>query len=252
MPIHRIYLAAAALASLAGSVGLTAESSGVTEYQATYEVQYKGRRVAAAEFSVAANAASEFTFYSSTRARGLLRLAAPNPATEQSRFMIENGRLKPVDFNYADGSRKGEDNYAVEFDQAAREIRVTSESGPQILPLEHDLLDRGTLQVALMRDLTACKPPDAYRYVDDDGINLSRYERLDDQPAETGIGTLPTQRYSQQREGSSRKTVLWMAPELAYLPVRIEQFRNGELETVFSLDSVAGIERQASTCSGLR
>ena len=229
-----------------------AEPAGIAEYQAEYEVRYKGRRVADAVFSVTSNADSEFIFRSSTRARGLLRLASPNPATDESRFRLENERLQPVGFHFVDGSRKGEDNFAIAFDRAAGEIRVTRESGVQSLTLENDLLDRGTLQVAIMRDLAACKMPGPYRYVDDDGIAMSQYNRLDDLTAETGIGMLATVRFSQQREGSSRNTVLWLAPDFAFLPVRIEQFRNGELQTAFMLESLAGIERKASTCSGFR
>ena len=33
-----------------------------------------------------------------------------------------------------------------------------------------------------------------------------------------------------QKEGSSRRTLLWLAPELDYLPVLIEQYRRDELK----------------------
>jgi hypothetical protein len=61
-----------------------------------------------------------------------------------------------------------------------------------------------------------------------------------------------TVRFEQTREGSSRRTVLWLAPEYAYLPVRIEQFRNGEIETVFALEHLSGVTRTESSCSGFR
>jgi len=245
-----------ALAACAGAAallpGLAAAQDRITEYTAEYEVHYKGRRVARAEFGVTADAGGHYTFSASTRARGLLRLASPNPAVERSRFRVEDGSIRPSRFEFEDGSRRGEDNFAVEFDAAANEVRLTTSAGTTTLPGDAGLLDRGSLQVALMRELGACELPGPYRYVDDDGVRTYRYERIEDLPAETGIGALATVRFSQEREGSSRRTILWLAPDLAYLPVRIEQIRDGEIETVFSLESVAGIEREASGCSGFR
>jgi hypothetical protein len=250
-------LAPVLLAALTGVVACppaSPASEAIAEYTAEYEVRYKGRRVARSEFSVAAAGADEYLFTSSTRARGLLRLAAPNAAIERSRFVVADGSVRPLEFNYEDGSRKGEDNYAVDFDADAGrgEVRLTGPAGDSTFPYAHGLLDRGSLQVALMRDLAACRLPGPYAYVDDGGIRTYEYARLDDQATETGIGTLATVRFEQQRAGSSRRTILWLAPALAFLPVRIEQVRDGETEAVFTLEEVSGLASSASACSGFR
>jgi hypothetical protein len=214
-----------------------AQTSGIVEYTAEYEVRYNGRRVARAEFSVQSDTNESFIFNSTTRARGVWRLASPKPAIERSRFRINGTNIMPIEFQYEDGSRKGEDNYALAFDPAAAIVVLTSAAGKRTVAMEEGLLDRGSLQVALMRDLGRCAEPGPYRYIDDDGtIKTYRYERLDDLIAETGAGAVNTMRLSQHREGSSRTTILWLAPDLGYLPVRIEQVRDGEIETVFSLE----------------
>jgi Protein of unknown function (DUF3108) len=246
---HSIALALL-LAGFATGAALAAEP-GIARYTAEYEVETDGHRVANAEFRVAENA-DGYVFSSSARARGVLRLVRPDPAVDRSEFSLVDDRIVPSMFRYEDGSRKGEDNFSVVFDSAASEVRVNSAAGTQTLPLEAGLLDRGAVQVALMRDLSACRLPGPYRYVDDDGIGEYRFERVDDLAAETGIGTLDTIRFSQQREGSSRKTIFWLAPELAFLPVRIDQFRNGELRTSFTLDEVEGLERKPAACSSFR
>ena len=185
-----------------------AQSQAVTEYQAGYEVRYNGRRVAAAEFSVARVAGAEYEFRSSTRARGLLRLASPNPAIELSRFSVDAGRLAPSSYRYEDGSRKGEDNFAIAFEPSTQEILITGTEVDMTLPYEPDLLDRGLLQVALVHDLNQCRAPGPYRYVDDDGVRTYRYSQLEDLTIETDIGAIETVRFLQEREGSSRRTLL--------------------------------------------
>jgi hypothetical protein len=249
MRIIRIVLNLPLLAASAVLASPAAGQAAVSEYTANYAVEYKGRHVARAEFSVSADGGGQYLFRSSTEARGLYRLASPKPAVESSRFSLADGEVRPLHFEFEDGSRKGEDNYSIGFDRGQGRVRVTASGETLDLPLEADLLDRGSLQVALMRDLARCRQPGPYRFVDEDGIRSYHYEQLEDLTAETGAGPYAAVRFAQRREGSSRSTVLWFARDLDYLPVRIEQFRDGELETVFSLESVDGIDSRSSSCA---
>jgi len=241
---------AAALSTLLIHSLPAVEPAEVVEYTAEYEVRDGRRRVARAEFSVRQVADGRYVFNSSAQARGIYRLVLPDPAIERSEFVLNGDRIVPLSFRYEDGSRSGEDNYSVEFDAAAGEARVSGPAGAGTFPFDEGLLDRGSLQVALMSDLAACRSPGPYTYVDDDGIRTYHYEQLEDRPAETGIGTLETVRFSQQRQGSSRLTHIWLAPDLAFLPVRIEQVRDGEIDTAFTLEDVEGLEPRS--CSGFR
>ncbi|HSG66146.1 MAG TPA: hypothetical protein VLD39_14140, partial [Gammaproteobacteria bacterium] len=71
----------------------------------------------------------------------------------------------------------------------------------------------------------------------------SAYEYIDNGTATmvTDAGSFAPRVLSQQREGSSRANWLWVAPELHFLPVRIEQRRNGEVQTAFILTRVTGL-----------
>lgn len=248
---------ALAAAGLLAAVGASAQTTrtpyGPVPYDANYEVRYKGKRVARAEFSIVAEADGRFAFVSSTEARGLLKLVTPGPTVDRSEFRLDAaGRIEPIRFEYDDGSRKGDDSFVVDFDETAREVRISGAGDPKTLPFGDGLLDRGSLQVALMQSLSDCRLPRSMSYVDDDGISTYDYDRLDDETVDTGIGSFETVRLAQQAKGSSRRTVLSFASRLRYLLVRIEQFRNDELETVFSLDELEGIEPGPPACSGFR
>lgn len=216
-------------------------SADVTTYKATYDVTYKGHRAASSEFSVASRD-GRYEFVSSTQARGILRLARPKPAVDRSVFELVDGRVRPLEFWYEDGSRKGEDNVHIVFDWAAGEARTQSESGATTASLEPGTLDRGTMQVSIMLAMSKGEDVGPYSLIDEDGVLVYDYADEGTADAETGIGSIPTQLLRQQRDGSSRSTVLWLAPSLSYLPVRMEQWRNGAPETVFVLESVEGLE----------
>lgn len=232
-----------ATAAAGSAFGQAAPGSHVAEYTATYDVDYKSRNLGTAEFSVAAQGDGTFVFESRTEARGLLKLARPNPLLERSRFEIVDGAIRPLSFEYEDGSRKGEDDFRAEFDWASGVIVVEREPGRAEFELSEGVLDRGSMQVALMRDLARGEPVGPYLLADEDGIDEYSYERAEDERIETPAGTYEAQVYVQRRAASSRLTRLWVVPELRYLPVRIAQFRDGELRTDFRLEEVEGLSR---------
>jgi hypothetical protein len=219
-----------------------AEDPTVATYAATYRAVYKGKEAGTAEFGVRYLADRDlYEFSSRVLAKGLLKLARPNPAVERSHFRVSPDGIQPLEFWYEDGSRSGEDNFHLAFDWDRGIATVSNAGGRREMALQGRALDRGSLQVALMRDLAATGAPRTYRLADEDSV--ADYEYTDNGTAtmQTGSGPVATRIMTQQRAGSSRATWLWVAPELGFLPVRIEQRRDGEVQTAFELIAVDGL-----------
>jgi hypothetical protein len=214
----------------------------VATYTATYLVEYKGKEAGTAEFSVAYLADRDLYEYTSRiMAKGLLKLARPKPAIDRSEFRVDANGVRPLEFWFEDGSRSGEDNLHVTFDWDRRIATVSSAEARRELALPAGALDRGTVQVALMRDLAANGAPGKYVLVDEDSVADYEYTDGGMTTLATKAGSFATRIFTQQRAGSSRATWLWVAPELGFLPVRIEQRRDGEVQTAFELVSVSGL-----------
>jgi hypothetical protein len=231
-----------ALLALAAHAAHGAVDAGVATYTATYRVVYKGKEAGTAEFGVRHLADREvYEFSSRVMAKGMLKLVRPNPAVERSQFRVDENGIRPQQFWYEDGSRSGEDNFQIAFDWQRRVATVTGAETSRELALPDAALDRGSLQVALMHELAATGAIRTLRLADEDGI--VEYEYTDNGTAtmQTGLGPVATRVLTQQRAGSSRVTSLWVAPELRFLPVRIEQRRDGEVQTAFELVSVEGL-----------
>jgi hypothetical protein len=222
--------------------GSTAADAEVRTYVADYDVEYKGRDVGRSTLTVSYDPGADlYTFESHTEVKGLLRFVSPNPVIERSEFRIADGRIVPLRFRYEDGSRKGEDNIEAVFDWAAGTVSIESDAGRREIPLVAGALDRGSLQVAVMRDTRGGRLRDSYLLADDDSIERYDYENAGSGSATTPAGTFETVELVQTRTGSSRTTRLSLAPTLDYLPVTIEQHRNGEIQSAFRLRSVAGL-----------
>ena len=241
--------AAASLVAFAASGSAAAADASIPTYSAVYQVEYKGKDARHAPSSKS-RTTPRATPTSSPRApssKGSLKLASPNPVIERSHFRVVDGRIRPIEFWYEDGSRKGEDNLHVEFDWQRRVAIVSGEGARREVALDDRSLDRGSMQVALMRDMivvAAARATTASRARTTSKATCSPTTAKRQTP--TGIGTLTTRSFTQQREGSSRSTWLWFAPELSYLPVRIEQRRDGEVQTAFQLDVADGRSRRSS------
>ena len=220
-----------------------APDSAIHPYSAVYQIQYRGKNVGTMEFSVDYDAADDaYTFTSNSAVRGLLRLLSPRPVVERSEFTSNAGEITPLKFWYEDGSRQGKENFHVQFDWD-NELAVAETSAERHeFAVPHGTLDRGTMQVQLMLDVARTGSLGNYTLADNDGLRTYEYHRDGHEQLETSLGVLETQAFVQQRAGSSRQTLLWMASELHHLPVRIEQKRNGETRTVFLLQSVEWLD----------
>lgn len=214
----------------------------IATYTATYRVEYKGKDAGTAEFGVRYLADRDlYEFSSSVQAKGLLKLARPKPAVERSQFRADEAGIRPAEFWYEDGSRSGEDNLHIVFDWDRRIATASGADARREIALPPGALDRGSLQVALMRDLAATGSVRSYALADEDSVAEYVYADNGTATITTGAGAFEARVLTQQRAGSSRTTWLWVAPQLKFLPVRIEQRRDGEVQTAFALLSVEGL-----------
>lgn len=236
-------LTVALLVAAAAAPSAVRSETGIPTYTATYNVEYKGKDLGTSEYTVTYDAKRDtYEFMSSTRVKGLLRLVSPKPAIERSQFKLVNGKIVPLEYWHEDGSRKGEDNSHFTFDWQRHVAVVSDKNGRREVRIQDGTLDRGCIQVALMRDLILTgKLGGTYLMADDDSVEPYQYVDMGETVTATGLGQIPTRSFVQHRENSSRTTTLLMAPSLSYLPARIEQTKNGELQTAFTLESVEGL-----------
>jgi hypothetical protein len=231
----------AALAVAADEAGAAAADASVATYTATYRVEYKGKEAGFSDWSVRQLGDNRYEYQARITPKGMLKLIRPKPTIERSQFSLEGTALRPLEYWFEDGSRSGEDNWHLVFDWERHVAIVTTTEARREIAVPDIALDIGTLKAAVMRDLVAKGAPGPYEIADQDSVGT--YEYTDSGPATlaTGVGSLETQLFVQHRAGSSRSTWLWVAPKLGFLPVRIEQRRNDEVQTSFLLQSVDGL-----------
>jgi hypothetical protein len=233
-------LYAAACAALLGGLDAALADDAIPAYTARYGVAYKGRNVGESVQTLE-RADDGYRFRSVTEAQGIARLLRRQPIVEESLFELHDGMPRPLEFRLDDGTRRGEDDVTIDFDWADGAARVVTEDGSMELPLEPGVHDRATLQLALMMELAADTGLASHALIDDASVKTYSYEVAGQEMLDTPAGTYDTIKVVQRRDGSSRHTIIWLAPSLEHLPVKIEQRRDDEILTTLLLESVQGL-----------
>ncbi|MGE4658447.1 MAG: DUF3108 domain-containing protein [Gammaproteobacteria bacterium] len=237
-------LCAILCATLISSINVCVAEEAIKTYNAVYQVQFRGKIIGTSKLSVQPKLSQNtYRFSSSMTVKGILRLLKPKPIEEYTDFIYEQGRIRPIEFWSRDSNRGKKDDLRVEFNWEQGIATTTDEENVFVVELQADVLDRGSMQVAMMQDLAKGIEPGPYVLVDGDSLKTYRYTYKGETTHETPLGLIDTYEYIQQRDGSTRQTSIWVAPQLAYLPVRIEQKRNSETKTIFMLQGVEGLKK---------
>ena len=218
-----------------------AETHTVPTYRAVYDIRYKNRLVGESEITVIKNQTNgAYIFSSTSNTTGLLRLIAPKTLVETSEFLYNHNYIEPQRYTLEDSRRSGNDSYSVSFNWDKNIAITTVNNQVTQSTLVPGTLDRGSMQVAVMLEMLEMQQsePLSHTIRDDDGIRVYSYSLAGEEVIETLLGPITAKKLIQQRQGYSRQTLLWLAKDFKYLPVRIEQQKDNEPTGTLEIQSV--------------
>ena len=210
-------------------------------FQTNYSLHSKGARIAEMQRVMRSLGDGKFHYRSETRTTGLIALFRSDHIVEESTWMFSGESLRPLHYLYRHEGGKKDRNVAVDFDWENRRITNTINGDSWLMPAEPDVMDKLLYQFAIMFDLNAGRTPRQYTVADGGKIKLYEFEALGEETIDTPLGKLRTLKFSRYREGSERETTLWCAPELNFLPVKVENVEKDGFRTVALIDSVTGL-----------
>ncbi|MBI4695433.1 MAG: DUF3108 domain-containing protein [Gammaproteobacteria bacterium] len=220
-----------ALLLLAVLAPLAAHADALKPFTATYALAMGKMTVGTMTRKLALGTNHGYELSSTVEATGIAAMFQDGRIVETSRGTLLDGRPRPERYDYDPGGKKKKRALAVVFDWKAgtlttrykgRESQATSRAG---------LLDKLVYQLAVMGDL-ASGATLTYSVADGDGITDYVLARRGDEQVVTPAGTFDTTRIERVNGSSKRRTVLWCAPKLGFLPVKIEhREKDGKITT---------------------
>jgi hypothetical protein len=219
------------LALLLPMAGMAAQD--LQPFKATYAIRWNGMPAATGELELERLADGRWAYHSRVRARLLARAMIPANQVQRSEFRIVDHRVVPLSFtSSADPSQQ------IAFDWDAGRISGMLEGKPLDLPAQPGLLDPLSAQVALMQELLAGRVPARFVLVDEDRIKDYQYAVESSEEIDSIVGKHRTDIFSSRRPGSRKATYFWCAPDLGYLPLKVERRDGRNVQITMTLTSL--------------
>ena len=210
------------------ATAVTAQAPLLTPFEAKYKVRIKGL---SGKMSMALRTSDEgFVAASTIKPRGIASVFARGRLDETSHFRVNDERVVPLDYQMRDTIARNDKSATMQFDWEAGTAAGENEDGPFEHPIDMATYDRASIQYALMLDLLNGRSATHYTMLDGDRRKALNITHLGDSVVDTPHGKFTVRGVQHQTDGSSRKTILYCAPALGFLPVRIEQYKNDKLQ----------------------
>jgi hypothetical protein len=215
----------------------SAEPSRTLEpYKARYQVSYRGLSGGHIETTLARDGGGNRWRYETRAFPSLLGRVAVSPeARERSTMEITPAGVRPLSFEFDDGSSGTSKDVRHSFDWNAGRVQGEADG----VPFEHAVTagtqDTASVQAAMLAALLAGRATDGFPILTGAKLREYRYWPEGTATVDTPYGRFETVVWANQRAGSTRVTRVWHAPALGYLPVQAVQFRKGQAETQMML-----------------
>jgi hypothetical protein len=169
-----------------------------------------------------------YRYTSVAEATGFISLFVRDVLREESIFHFDGEGFWPISYAYRHEGSKKNRNEHVAYDWTSRTARLNYRGHTSEIALQPGAMDRFLLQVAIMHDVRDMALDKTYQVIDNGGIRRYRLSGDKSETIETPAGTFKTVRVERADGGNDKRLRFWLAPELNYLPVRIEQERLNE------------------------
>lgn len=140
-------------------------------------------------------------------------------------FNWEDNHVVPTRYRYKlSGMLIPKREKSLDFDWVNNKVSGSFRGKSVSLPLESGILDPLGFQIQMAQDIRAGKTDVTYKVANRKGYDTDRFAVIGEETIGTELGALSTVKVEKVRgEGKARETLMWFAPELNYLLVRLVQ-----------------------------
>lgn len=242
MLLFRRYLLFALLAATGWSA--SADAPPPPDFKVGYSLYMSGIKVAKVERRFSRSDDGAYRYRSEASVTGLIALFRDDRIVEESRGRINDGRIKPELYKYSrTGSKKAHD-VSVRFNWDKNQVTNLVNGDAWQMEVEPGILDKLLYQFIIMRDLKENKSPLTYTVADGGKVKTYHFESLGREVINTPLGEMETIKLGRYKTGSKRELIIWCAPELHYLPVKVRDMEedNNYVAVINSLDGFSSEE----------
>ena len=180
-----------------------------------------------------------YTYHAHTQPGLLAGWFSGGEAVEESHGEITAERVIPQAYSYRETDDE-EDNAEVRFDWQALKAYTSSGGVTWAQEIDDGIQDRLSQQLMVRLELSRGKREVSYRVADGGKLKSYLFRVVEEEMLDTPLGELHCLKVERSKESRKPDYTIWFAPQLDYLPVRIERRRKGKRYKM-ELESLEGI-----------
>jgi hypothetical protein len=164
----------------------------------------------------------EYSYLVHTRPGMLASLFSGDEIVEESRGMLADERIRPTSYRYNQADNR-EDNAEVRFEWPEMKAYTQSGGVTWAQEIEQGTQDRLSQQLMVRLQLAQGEKEVSYQVADGGKLKHYRFQVVGEEPIKTPYGELHCLKVRRSKGERPPDYTIWFAPELDYLPVRIER-----------------------------
>ncbi len=218
-----------ALCNLLTGIGYVQSDSPYSTFEVEYSVGNNYVTAGNANLSLKKEGAV-WIYRLTTLPTGIFKLAGKGKIEEISVLLMDDDNLKPQRYSYRQDAETSR-NVDAWFDWEEKQLKYTSRGTDGVEDLTSPILDRLSVTLAVREQLRLGFDQLAMAVFDTGRIKSMVFNNEGAETLSTKLGETETIRIKSLHEGGSKRraTTTWFAPDLDYIPVKIEQHKDGTL-----------------------
>jgi hypothetical protein len=226
----------AALVLSALTLQRTALADELRPFEASYSWTWHGMTVAVSSLKLEQRD-DTWVYRSKSEPRGLGKMFSERP-TQESVIRVTDAGTQPLSYKADDGTSATNRDANVTFDWDHQRVTGVYEDAKVDMALQPGVQDDLSVQIALMVELLRGRTPGKFLMIDKNTVREYRYVREGEETLSTAIGQIQTIIYRSQKQNSPRVTRFWCAPSLGFVPLRVEQKRDNDVQWTMQVQSL--------------
>lgn len=222
--------------ALLGLAAAAADADELKPFEASYNWVWHGLTVAASGLKLE-RSGDTWTYIAQSDPRGIGRAFSERPR-QVSVVKVTAQGVQPQSYKADDGTSSAKRTIDLHYDWQTHRVTGVYEETPVDLPLTSDVQDDASIQLALMVELLAGRTPERFSMIDKNSVREYRYAREGEATLQTPLGAIRTIVYRAQKAYSPRVTRFWCAPEYGYVPMKVEQTKDKDVQWTMQIQSV--------------
>jgi len=230
------YAQAWPLAALLFATGAPAAVE-LPDFKATYELSRGSMKIGNSTIELSTGANGSYTYKSRSSTVRWVAWFLKGKLYETSRGRFTDSGIRPDRYEYKRSGPGKEREASLTFNWKSLRVQNNVEDSKWEMDIQPGTLDKLASQLGMMAALARGETDITFRIADGGKLKGYRFTVVGEETLELPAGTFETVKVSKLRDDRQRETLIWCAPELHYLPVRIRQREKDESEYQSDLES---------------